>query len=317
MGGFSNAVIGGATKLIRQAIQSPNYLTGVSGWTINRDGTVEFNAGTFRATLILSGGAGGPALLVYNGVPANGNLLLAIAPQAGQDTLGNGWGQGLTLPAIGSVNFKLAGLNTGANLLADIIANAFRLQIATHNGADIAFDPDSVVGARVLFEFLGNALGVKFGNGPTGKYHSEVVSLTAAAGIASGGALKPFTGFTSRVVDSDYGGTQFSISAGSVIFTAPDDGWYTLTLRNEYLAWLSGSVTRIGMTYAGGIAVAPYTSGGLMNTEVPSTNAGRITDSICVKLLKNDTITPSCFQNTGAVQTPDGGIVYMSVVRHL
>lgn len=41
----------GGTALRRPAIQSPNFVTGVSGWTINADGSVEFNNGTFRGTV--------------------------------------------------------------------------------------------------------------------------------------------------------------------------------------------------------------------------------------------------------------------------
>jgi len=41
--------------LIRSSIQSPNYVAGVSGWTINQDGSVEFNNATFRGTVIVDG----------------------------------------------------------------------------------------------------------------------------------------------------------------------------------------------------------------------------------------------------------------------
>lgn len=52
---FQNVVVAG-TKLVRDAIQSPNYVTGVSGWTVNQDGSVEFNDGVFRGSLIAGGG---------------------------------------------------------------------------------------------------------------------------------------------------------------------------------------------------------------------------------------------------------------------
>lgn len=48
--GFQSSILAG-TVLVRSAIQSPNYVTGVSGWAIFQDGTVEFNDGTFRGTL--------------------------------------------------------------------------------------------------------------------------------------------------------------------------------------------------------------------------------------------------------------------------
>jgi len=41
--------------LIRSSIQSPNYVAGVSGWTINQDGSAEFNNATFRGTVLVDG----------------------------------------------------------------------------------------------------------------------------------------------------------------------------------------------------------------------------------------------------------------------
>lgn len=55
---FSDPVVGG-TVLVRSAIQSPNFVTGVSGWIIRQDGTVEFDAGLFRGDVYVSDGGGG------------------------------------------------------------------------------------------------------------------------------------------------------------------------------------------------------------------------------------------------------------------
>lgn len=38
----------GSTILRRPAIQSPDYVTGADGWTINADGSAEFNNLTIR-----------------------------------------------------------------------------------------------------------------------------------------------------------------------------------------------------------------------------------------------------------------------------
>ncbi len=51
---FKNPILAG-TELIREAIESPNYVAGVSGWSINRDGTADFNDVTTRGTLIVGG----------------------------------------------------------------------------------------------------------------------------------------------------------------------------------------------------------------------------------------------------------------------
>lgn len=49
---FENDVVGGIT-LVRPAIRSANYVAGVSGWSINVDGTAEFASGTFRGPVVI------------------------------------------------------------------------------------------------------------------------------------------------------------------------------------------------------------------------------------------------------------------------
>jgi hypothetical protein len=44
---FTNPVVGGTT-LIRPAVRSPGYVAGSSGWSINKDGSAEFNSVTIR-----------------------------------------------------------------------------------------------------------------------------------------------------------------------------------------------------------------------------------------------------------------------------
>jgi len=52
---FTNPIVGGVT-LVRPSIQSPNYVPATAGWTVNADGTVEFNSGTFRGSISAGGG---------------------------------------------------------------------------------------------------------------------------------------------------------------------------------------------------------------------------------------------------------------------
>lgn len=149
MGGFSNAVLGGATKLIRAAIQSPNFLSGVSGWTINRDGSVEFNSGTFRG-IITNGG-----MFIYDGTPAAGKLMLAVSPTAGVDAFGNAYQKGFNtyLNVIGPTFFNFLDQTTQA-LLAAIgsIAGTFvfttepgeNFTIGAGTGADLALSGNDI-----------------------------------------------------------------------------------------------------------------------------------------------------------------------------
>jgi len=55
--GFANAIIGGASTLIRLAIQSANYVAGTQGWRIGKDGTAELNSATIRGTVSAGGGS--------------------------------------------------------------------------------------------------------------------------------------------------------------------------------------------------------------------------------------------------------------------
>lgn len=48
---FNNAIVGGGNKLIRDNIESSNYVAGVSGWSINRDGSAEFQDVMIRGEL--------------------------------------------------------------------------------------------------------------------------------------------------------------------------------------------------------------------------------------------------------------------------
>ena len=53
---FSNPVVGGeGGELIRESIKSPNYVPNVDGWSINRDGSAEFNDITIRDGAIVGG----------------------------------------------------------------------------------------------------------------------------------------------------------------------------------------------------------------------------------------------------------------------
>jgi hypothetical protein len=49
--GFSNPIIGGGGALVYPSIHSPNYAAGLAGWTINKDGSAEFNNATVRGTI--------------------------------------------------------------------------------------------------------------------------------------------------------------------------------------------------------------------------------------------------------------------------
>jgi hypothetical protein len=63
LSGFSNPIIGGGGALVYPSIHSPDYVPGVSGWTINKDGSAEFNNASFRGSVTV-GSAGGPQVII-------------------------------------------------------------------------------------------------------------------------------------------------------------------------------------------------------------------------------------------------------------
>ncbi|HEY1699197.1 MAG TPA: hypothetical protein VGG75_05700 [Trebonia sp.] len=87
---FSNPIIGGGGALVYPSIHSPDYAAGSAGWSINKDGSAEFNdlelRGTFQGTDYVINSAGA---FFYSGTPAAGNLLISITSADGTDPYGN------------------------------------------------------------------------------------------------------------------------------------------------------------------------------------------------------------------------------------
>lgn len=65
---FKNPIVGG-TALVIPAINSPNYVPGVSGWIIDADGSVELNDAVVRGTVVV-GTAGNGMVTITNTLPA-------------------------------------------------------------------------------------------------------------------------------------------------------------------------------------------------------------------------------------------------------
>lgn len=145
---FRNPILAGNT-LVRAAIQSTNYAAGSAGWMIGRDGTAEFNAATFRGTVVVQSNQ---AVLFYSGVPAAGNLVLAISPVAGTDSFGNGYSQGLTIGSAGGFEIVL-GLTGGSPLMffptGNVgITNSSALQAITQGTGNAEYDQLQILGAQ-------------------------------------------------------------------------------------------------------------------------------------------------------------------------
>lgn len=79
----------GLGNLAIPSVQSPNFITGVQGWQIAKDGSAEFNnltiRGTFMGTDYIINSTG---LFFYSPSEALGNLVLSISPAGGTGPFG-------------------------------------------------------------------------------------------------------------------------------------------------------------------------------------------------------------------------------------
>jgi hypothetical protein len=99
--GFSNPIAGGGGALIRPSLHSPDYVAGSTGWTVNKDGSAEFNGITVRGTIILGNGTTNTiilddtrdAMFVYDNT---GKMIASVAAAAGTDSLGNAYNAGIS-----------------------------------------------------------------------------------------------------------------------------------------------------------------------------------------------------------------------------
>lgn len=69
---FNNDIAGGNGSLVRNWLQSIDYVAGVNGWRISKDGSAEFNNGTFRGSIEV-GSLTGQHFIVNN--PATGDVI--------------------------------------------------------------------------------------------------------------------------------------------------------------------------------------------------------------------------------------------------
>lgn len=104
---FRNPLFAADGTLAVDSISSPSYQTGVTGWTINKDGTAEFNSLTVRGKIIVQSNPQG--IFVYNGTPALGNLVASMTPGFGTDSYGNSYIGGVASYNSGTQALQLIG----------------------------------------------------------------------------------------------------------------------------------------------------------------------------------------------------------------
>jgi hypothetical protein len=235
--GANNSILAGAGTLIRTMIQSPNYVPGVSGWTINKDGSAEFNnltvRGTFAGTDFVINSAG---IFFYSGVPALGNLILALTNTAGTDSFGNVYIQGITIGNASGIQVLLkivSGVqaamqfptnNANENVASNITANAIGGVTPTGFLQFVISGPKTnVTGAQDWTQILFNS--ANYGNTSDASMDFNY--------IGSGGGVHNY---------ANMDGSGFNIVAGSIVAAQPGAQpqvpatWTNIPLVNSFAA---------------------------------------------------------------------------------
>lgn len=239
---FSNPIVGGTT-LIRPAIHSPDFVTGVSGWSINKDGSAEFNDVVIRGGSVVGGTS-----LYYNGTPAAGTLIMSISANAGVDEFGNSYPAGVTVFATtGTVNIDMADAeilwesNSGASIA--IIAGAATVTETftppPQSGGTVTYD-GGAIGTTISSELGANTPSV-FIQSPrtTGQTAVSSIMLDGASPGTNSRRIRVFTTLMRVVGDLDVTGTftAANIQTGTASVTTVAGTWVqvTVTFANAFL----------------------------------------------------------------------------------
>jgi len=209
-----NQAITGGTVLRIPAMQSPNYVPGVSGWIVRQDGSAEFTTGTFRGSIevgpltgqhfIVNNSATGDPLDIYNssnqlifsinafGVaeshnPSNG---LSAGLQTGQLEINDGTGNNdfttILLPAATTAQQSRTELN-----MSPPVGTTYTLNL--YGGSDdgtkkptLVGNERNIQGSMVQSDQRSTANLIHVGS-----YHSTVVDAFGDVVIAHGAAFTP------------------------------------------------------------------------------------------------------------------------------
>lgn len=130
-------------NMLIPSVQSPNYVTGSTGWAVKKDGSAEFNNLIIRGATTVDN-----VSLYYNGTPAAGNLVASIAASQGTDTYGNTYYAGIV--AYDNTHGTFVQMVNGeyyAGKQGQSISNIVVIGYGSNNNAELGTDPCAVIEA--------------------------------------------------------------------------------------------------------------------------------------------------------------------------
>jgi len=216
-GGMSNflGLTQGGGSLVLPSIHSPGFTAGVTGWSINKDGSAEFNnltiRGTFFGTDFIINSTG---LFFYFPTEALGNLVLSISPNGGTGPFGETIRAG-TVVVHGSSYWQLHvnnSLNAPASELVTGVASeaehAAIYAIAGNTGLPAEFMNFWIIGPGSSFDNIQAAL----------TFASNTANNTAIAALTM--SLLQNGALLKNIMTWDANGVHIYSPSGSNIFGA-------------------------------------------------------------------------------------------------
>lgn len=261
-------IVGGQALRI-PSIHSPDFVHLVSGWTINKDGSAEFNnltvRGTFMGTDFEINSAGA---FFYDGTPTANNLTFSIASHAGTDEFGNVY-------LAGFVAYDTAGdtqlvqyiqMIQGTIFIGEVVGGVLPLLPAEigANGDHIfhatPVDPNNptTTNDQLFFDIKGGATGQASGSSTTPRVQlSDSADSSAADLWMSGSVVYTDDSGTPQTKQVPTPGTGWTLSAAALRGAPPCRFWRegdTVQVRG---AMATTSATPAGVAFAVGAAYRP------------------------------------------------------------
>jgi hypothetical protein len=298
--GFSDPIINGVNALLREKIMSPDYIPGVSGWSINKDGTAEFSDVLARgdlsgSSLTIPAGAGpGTPRITIDATGINvydaGGVVLTISPFFVSlflkqiDSLPNGNTQLLMTDP----QAILAVANGHGNVVQ------FGFAQGVFAGFDTAVPSDTMHPGTF-----------SIGRGAIGGNYEEEWTLDQTQNFANGVVtLITNMALINPLLFNDY---LTMLNPVTGVWTCPVTGRYTVTLE---LDWASWAAARVQILMRNSVSAAIV---GIFDT---TTTTGAATMTITKRFVAGDTYRFFAFQATGAARGVSGN-AYLSIARHL
>lgn len=241
---FRNPILAGDT-LIRVAMQSENFETGIAGWRIERDGDAEFNDITVRGRLVTTGPGGtviiddgeieaigadytteisnGRVLIYTQDVPDLSNVEIAPGLITMQDASGN-----QCAIEFNGNNMELS-VNNGNGIVLDPNGYIYRKDSPVFNWTDITINSGSALGTAGPQCKLLPSGQVIFRGGITGFGVGAITIGTVPAG------LRPATAQERYELPPNTSGAANAVAVNS-------NGTIVMTRNSVQSIWLSGII---------------------------------------------------------------------------